>query len=330
MQRKVLDYLCCPNCRHELTLLEKEVVHGEVIHGVLQCDSCEKSFAVVSGVPRMIVDLGDRIDLAESWGFQWAKQAEGRLETDTYYGETEEQEVGNFFNYLGITPDDLYGKTVLDAGCGCGRLTRALAAYGAEVIGIDIASSIEGIYEYCQPRQNIHIIQADIVNLPFKNGVFDYVWSKLAICYAHNPERVFENLAGLVSPSGKMMVAVPDKTDLAFTVKLKNFLRISHRIPLKLLLYLSWCLAPALSLAKRIAGNPVTSLRSNAFFLFNSLHPSFMTSHTSDEVVGWFDNNKFRHITLVDGMEHLIFARGEKISDKQGSMPSCLPGNRGS
>ncbi len=312
MRREILDILCCPHCKHDLTLFEKEVANDEVIEGILKCNNCRKSFEIVKGVPRMIVDLGDRRELAESWGFQWDKQAEGKLETDTYYGETEEQELDNFFYHLGIAPDDLRGKVVLDAGCGCGRLTKALGKYRAEILGIDIASSIECIYEYCRPNQNVHIIQADIVNLPFKNETFDYVWSKLAICYVRNPEQAFENLSDLVRPSGKLFVAVPDKANLSFTVKLKDFLRISHRMPLILLLYLSWCLAPALSLAKRVLKNPRTSLRANAFFLFNSLQPSFMTRHTREEVIGWFDRGKFYQTALVNGTDHLIFVRGTK------------------
>ena len=314
MQRKILGLLCCPNCKHDLELLGKEVTNGQVIEGILQCGNCQRSFPISKGIPRMILDLGDRIDLAESWGYQWTIQAEGKLETSTYYGETEQQELENFFNHLGIASADLLGSVVLDAGCGCGRLTRMLGNYGAEIIGIDIASSIDRIHEYCQSSRNVHIIQADINNLPFKNKAFDYVWSKLAICYVHNPARAFENLANLVKPSGRLMVAVPDKANLSFTVKLKDFIRISHRMPLRLLLYISWCLAPALSLAKMMLKKPMTSLKSNAFFLFNSLHPSFMTRHTREEVIGWFDKNNFIQTTSVSGMEHLIFVRGTKQS----------------
>ena len=312
MRREILDILCCPNCKHDLKIFEREAAEGEVIDGTLQCNNCQKLFEIIRGVPRMIVDLGDRGELAKSWGFQWAKQTEGKLEADTYYGETEEQELDNFFKYLGIAPDDLHGKVVLDAGCGCGRLTKALGKHGAEIFGIDIASSIECIYEYCQPEKNVHIIQADIANLPFKNEVFDYVWSKLAICYVHDPEQAFESLSELTKPLGRLLISVPDKEDLSFTVKLKNCLRISHRLPRPLLLYLSWFLAPALSLAKWVFRNPATSLRSNAFFLFNSLHPSFMTCHTRNEVIGWFDKGRFHQTTLVNGTDHLIFVQGTK------------------
>jgi SAM-dependent methyltransferase len=261
----------------------------------------------------MIVDLADRKDLAESWGFEWAKMAEGRLETDTYYGEIVEEEVASFFNYMGILPEDLRGKVVLDAGCGCGRLTRELGKYAAQVYGIDIASSISCIHEYCEEAQNVRIIQADIIDPPFKDASFDLVFCKLAVCYVHQPEQAFSRLSTLVKPGGRLFVSVPDKASLAFVVKLKDLLRIAHRMPRELLLYISWGLAPLLSLAKRVSGNPATSLRANAFFLFNALHPSFMTRHTLEEVEGWFERGGFHEITPVtNGMPHLVHVRGTR------------------
>ncbi len=117
----------------------------------------------------------------------------------------------------------------------------------------------------------------------------------------------------LVKPAGRLFVSTPDKANLAFVVKLKDLLRITHRIPRELLLYISWGLAPLLSLAKRITRNPVTSLRSNAFFLLNALHPSFMTRHTFEEVVNWFERRDFCDITAVThGMPHLVHVRGTR------------------
>ncbi len=312
MKRRNLDILCCPNCKCSLSLVEKEATDNEVIRGILKCKDCGKSFAIVGGVPRMIVNLDGRKDLAESWGYEWDSMADGRLETDTYYGQTEEEEIASFCRYLGISTDSLRGKVVLDAGCGYGRLTRALNQFGAEVYGIDIASSIERTHEYCSSARNVHILQADIVNLPFQKMTFDYVFCKLTICYVRDHEKTFMGLSDLVKPSGRLFISVPDKSDLASVVRLKDLLRITHCIPRGLLLSLCWAFAPVLSLAKRIVGNPMTSIRTNAFFLFNALHPSFMTRHTKEEVIGWFEKEGFAEVTLTEGMAHLIHVRGTR------------------
>jgi len=260
----------------------------------------------------MIVGLGGRKEIAESWGFQWAARAEGKFEINTLYGITEEEELNNFFDLLGITPDDLRGRVILDAGCGCGRLTKALGKYGADVFGIEICTSIEYIYEYCKSNKNVNIMQADILNLPFKKATFDYVWSKLAICYVHESEQAFKNLSELVKPSGRLFVSVPPKTDVPFVNKLRDFLKITPKIPRQLLFYFSWCLAPLLSLGKRILKKHWTSLRTNAFFLFNAMQPEFFTRHTDEEVIGWFKKERFCDITYVSGHKHVIPVRGTK------------------
>lgn len=316
MKRGILDILCCPHCKHDLKLAEEEVSNNEVIEGTLDCNKCGRSFEIIKGVPRMVVDLGDRAKVAESWGYEWVKREEGKFEIDTLYGETEEQEVNNFFEFLGITPDELKGKFVLDAGCGCGRLTKALGKYGAQVIGVDVASSIELVFEYCRHQEDIHIIQADILELPFQNASFDYVWSKLAICYVRDPEEAFKKLSSVVKPSGRLFVSVPSKTDKSFVKKLKDLLKISHKIPQTLLLYISWCLAPFLYLAKIVVKKQRATLRSNAFYLFNALHSEFFTLHSDEEIKRWFVKEGFQDLAYIPGYspghKHAVPIRGTK------------------
>ena len=105
---------------------------------------------------------------------------------------------------------------------------------------------------------------------------------------------------------------MPDKADLSFVVKIKDLLKITHRIPRKLLLYLCWTFAPVLALGKKITASPASSIRANAFFLFNALHPSFMTRHSKEEVRDWFQKLDFDEIAHVDGMPRLVHVRGTR------------------
>jgi SAM-dependent methyltransferase len=312
MKREVLRILCCPNCGHNLTLNEREVFDGEVVEGALTCGECRRGFEISKKVPRLTLNLGDRQKMAKGWGFEWTKKAEGKLEIDTSYGRTQEQEVQNFLRKLGINYDDLRGKTILDAGCGYGWLTQALGKYGARVYGIDIASSIEITYDRCNAN-NVHVIQADILNPPFKNGSFDYVWSNLAICYLPNPQAAFRNLAKLTKPSGRLFISVPDKADLAFSVRLRDYLRVTHKVPIRVLFGFSWCVALFLYASKTVARRYKTSLRTNAFFAFTVLHPSILTRHTCEEVINWFTSNEFSDVVCMSDA-HILYARGQKAA----------------
>lgn len=309
MKRETLPIMCCPKCQHDLVLTEQNAANDEVIDGSLECTHCHASFAVRNGVPRMIVNLGERRSIAEGWGFEWAKKSEGKLEKDTLYGRTQEQELHRFLRHFGINSQDLLGKAVLDAGCGCGWLIEALGKCGAQVYGIDIASTIEITQDRCACN-NVHVIQADILNPPFKNGSFDYIWSNLSICYLPNPRVAFNNLAQLTKPSGKLFISVPDKANLAFAIRIRDFIRISHRLPIGILFSISWFVAVFLYIFKKLVGRYGT-LRADAFYVFTALHPDIMTRHTREEVMKWFTENNLSDIVCMrDG--HALSARGTR------------------
>ena len=158
----------------------------------------------------------------------------------------------------------------------------------------------------------MEIIQADIVTPPFPDASFDYVSCKLTLCYVPSPEETFRTLSRLVKPGGRLFISMPDKADLAFTVRFKDMLRITHRLPKWLLLYLCWGLAPALWLGRKLTLKPGDSLRTNAFLLFNAFHSRF-SYHTTEEVVAWFKKGGFSQITETPGMPHSVNIRGTKI-----------------
>src|SRR5882724_8778009 len=70
------------------------------------------------------------------------------------------------------------GKVCLDAGCGGGRNSIAMARLGAkEVIGIDVGE--EGLANARQRSQglsNSKFLCASILDIPFEDGTFDMVW----------------------------------------------------------------------------------------------------------------------------------------------------------
>jgi len=311
MKRQILDVLSCPNCKHDLALIETQVVNEEIIEGFLECNNCNMLFEIIKGVARMIIDMDSRREIAESWDFEWTKVAEGMFEVDTLYGITEEEELKRFFRYLSVGPGDLRGKFILDAGCGRGRLIRALAKYGAVVFGVDVSSTLVDVYEDCKRYENANLVQTDILNLPFRREIFDYVWSWGTIFFTGDTKRAFENLSSLVKSSGKLFVSVLPTGPADFGDKLRDFLKISHKIPKSLLFCLSYILAIPLSLFKKLLDLPQASLRTTAFFLFDHLSPLIRTHHTEKEVISWFEKENFYDITCINNKPRIL-VRGTK------------------
>ncbi len=298
MKKFLTKTICCPNCNGELALENEKAEGEEIVEGNLRCLGCDNSYNIADGVPRMALNLEELRQVSDRYGYFWAKRAENKFERNTLYGLSEEEEFNYFLSSFNIQPADLKGKRILDAGCGCGRLTRMLGSYADEVFGIDISSSINDVYDYCKSQENVHIIQSDLLKLPFREGSFDYVWSSASICFANKSEETFKHISSLVKPSGKLYVRVFSATKLSLVEKMGKVFRGSHKLPMPLLFYVSYPLAIPLSLLKFMFKKS-HNLRENAFHVFEELAHSF-NQHTEEEVRGWFLNENYSLIKSLD------------------------------
>lgn len=77
---------------------------------------------------------------------------------------------------LARLPDDLRGARVLDAGCGAGPMSVALAERGAEVVGVDISPALLDVARKRTPEAllpRIRYLAGDMLDAG--HGRFDYV-----------------------------------------------------------------------------------------------------------------------------------------------------------
>ena len=85
---------------------------------------------------------------------------------------------------LSRLPDDLSGARVLDAGCGTGQMTAALAARGAEVVAADISPALIDIAARRLPeahRARVRFVAGDM--LADDLGDFDHVVAMDSLIY---------------------------------------------------------------------------------------------------------------------------------------------------
>lgn len=106
---------------------------------------------------------------------------------------------------------------VLDLGCGSGRLTVALAQAGAGVTGID--TSREQL-EQARRRANeagaeLRLVEADMDEaLPFEDGSFDAVTSRLALMVAADPVATLREVRRTLVPDGRIATVLWASLDL--------------------------------------------------------------------------------------------------------------------
>jgi SAM-dependent methyltransferase len=316
MRERLVGELVCPDCAATLALSAERREGEEILEGTLTCTHCGGRFGIRAGVPRMNRSMEGLEEIRESFTYEWKAHHAGKLELETVFGRTPEEDWRHFTDGVGLA--DLEGLRVLDAGCGSGKLTRQIAGHGPEyVVGTDINESVDEVYALTRERPNLLFVQANIFALPFPEKRFDLVWCNGVIHHTPDPERAFRALARQVRPGGVLYIWVYDKRFNPFRVTKDVFewvglRRLSPRAILRLakvISYPSLALHRLYRLARRLPGlRPRTdwgrrtvkprTLREVQMSWNDALTPRYDSRHTEDEVLGWFRTVGFRDLVV--------------------------------
>lgn len=91
-----------------------------------------------------------------------------------------------------VIEKDILGKDVLDMGCGSGRYSIALAKVGAKsVSGVDWQKRAFEAARLLSEKNNlpVNFREGDVLNLPFENESFDFVFSNGVIHHTHSIQK---------------------------------------------------------------------------------------------------------------------------------------------
>jgi SAM-dependent methyltransferase len=303
MKPALLSYLLCTNCARSLSLRAVEIENEEVMEGELICAGCSGIFPIVRGVPRFVgKDLNaDKKATAEAFAYEW-----------THYSKLTDADRKEFLAWVApLTPPDFKNQIVLDGGCGKGRHIFLCAQFGARtVIGIDLSDAVEAAFRNTRDLPNVHVVQADILNLPFGKP-FSLVYSVGVIHHLPVPSQGFHALASHLSPGGRISTWVYGKEGNRWIELFVDPVRrnITSRLPrwatrclclppavllfaLLKLLYRPARTRPALRrrlpYAEYLCSISDYTFAENFWNVFDQLVAPTAFYHSRDEVVDWF------------------------------------------
>lgn len=300
MKEGLLKLLKCLACGSGNLILDVafRTAEGEVMEGEIRCVECRKKFPVIRGVPRFV----ESDDYVGSFSFEWKIHRTTQIDN---VGNTESR--SDFFLNTGFKPEELSGKMVLDAGVGTGRYADICLDAGAEVYGIDLSFSVDSAFENFGRQQNFHLLQADILNLPFKQESFDIIYSLGVLHHTKDTKEAFRCLVPLLKPGGTIVVWVYEQK--AYSYISNRIRKITTRLPKKLLYALCYFAVP-LGLIYKIPfigkifwlAVPFSThkrWKNRVLNTFDWYSPVYQHKHTYPEVYQWFKEGGFVDIDLL-------------------------------
>ncbi len=331
-----------------------ECCQFEIKEGVLECKH-EHIFPIVDYIPRMLPDafyaqngfldkyehllpmekIEERMKKAEvekfiriqrntkiSFEYEWL-----RYDVDL---EREDREI--FLSDSQFSEEFLKGKVILDAGCGMGRYTRIAGKMGVEIIGVDLSQSVLKAYQVTNNNPFAHIVQGDILNLPFREKQYDVIYSLGVLHHTPDAKRSFLNLTRYLKEGGLISVWVygtagkyrefktnPLREDRQRYIKNKlarrlywitvyvremllDFVRLfTTRMYVPLLYLVCYPLAAIgkIPLLKYLTASVHNNWRVRLQENFDWFSPQYQSHHTKEEVLGWFNEVKLDDISML-------------------------------
>ncbi|MDZ7361396.1 MAG: methyltransferase domain-containing protein [candidate division KSB1 bacterium] len=334
MNKRLSEILRCPGCQSKLDLKIYHEDSAEVIAGLLIC-GCGEKFPVHRGVPRMFLsakhgvapdfvnefagqlqtDAPEFLSRAQHWSakdFSFSAQWENYEYSDETWEIKLADRVRFFYRYLKTPLGALNGALVLDAGCGNGTLSAALAASGPEIVAVDFSTSVERAHRhraaFAKDRaDHVHYVQADLQQPPFSRNTFDIIYSDGVLHHTPDTRTSFNALAPLVKSGGKFFVWLYRK-DLSLYFRLKAVIiliirTVLRRFPRPLRSAFCFAVAALMLVVLRLwrwlgfkSRRKIIPLKLKATNLMDTFTPQFKHEHTPAEVKPWFEAQGFRDV----------------------------------
>jgi uncharacterized protein YbaR (Trm112 family)/2-polyprenyl-3-methyl-5-hydroxy-6-metoxy-1,4-benzoquinol methylase len=331
----------------------------EIIEGFLRCTGCPLVFPIIGGVPRMVRNayeeyqefffrhqeaLGGLAGTAEmlktlgetdpaifnkrsneSFGRQWQEYQYG---DKTWFKDDLALRKGEFLVSMDLPEDGLRGKLLLDAGCGNGKLTASVAAYGAEVVGMDLSRSIERAAENAEKSAGadapfIHFVQGNILEPPIRPGSFDHIHTSGVLHHTPDTWRAFDSFLSLGKPGAHVYVQLYRVREPWVGIPNQMIRAVTTRLPVEVTWKLCWHLVPLHTLAVRVVAalrgekTPITAAnrRERAVSLFDNYSPPFQYRYHPHEVEAKFKAaglEAVKDVTFENEARHMVAFVGRK------------------
>ncbi len=254
-------------------------------------------FPIRDGIARFLPadELARASETVETFGFQWT----------TFDVSDRAEDSAVFLEKTGLSPGDLEGKLVLDAGCGGGRYAKLAGEVGARVVALDLSAAVTHTRQLTATMPNVTVVQGNLMHPPLAAHSFDVVYSLGVLHHTPDTLRAFQAIARLVKPGGHLAVWLYRRNTFVQEVLNSAARAMTTRLPVSALLMVARAGAVAGSLPVVRHLNKVLNFsahprwRTRVCDTFDWYAPPYQFHHTERELLGWFAEAGFEDLRVL-------------------------------
>lgn len=348
MKNNLIQYLVCPICHYDFTLKNVKKNNDEIIEGSLTCSRNHK-FKVKNGIPRFVLDTSKNfVKTSEAFSSKWRTYHKSYHEKEWYEFQRNWflerfgwKTVHDFNNFL------MHRTKILDAGTGLGNSAKFLSGNKeSQVFALDASESIDFAYKQYGHIDNIHFLQADLRELPFRKRFFDYIYSDQVLHHTKNTETSFKYLTKFLQKAGFISIYIYNRKSpiREFTDDfIRNITtRMSEKECIEFSKHMTYLGKSLAEIKKKITVRrdiPILNIKAGTYdvqrfiywhFLkcfwaedgdfdrsvgvnFDWYYPKYAFRHTPAEVRKWYDDSKIKILNFKE-IESGISVTGEKLA----------------
>ena len=321
MNTTLLNILICPKTGSRL-ILENEIYEdGLIKRGNLVSENKQFSYPIVDFIPRFV----ESFNYADNFGWQWNMFSKTQLDSFSGHPITEKR----FWSATNWNRSSMKNQWVLDAGCGSGRFAEIALSSDINLVVIDYSNAVDACYKNLSQHKNLHIIQADIYMLPFKDAFFDRIYSLGVLQHTPDVKKAFFSLVRKLSHGGNFCVDFYEKSFKSsllpkywlrpFTTRMKNknlfkllkctvptMLNISNKLN-KIPIFGKY-LKRIIPVANYYGILPLDEKQHVEWALldtFDNFSPTFDNPQNAKTIQNWFDEAQFTNVEILKS-GHLV------------------------
>jgi arsenite methyltransferase len=202
VDKRLLDLLIDPKTKEQLIF---QADPSRSSDGEL-ADATGNRYPVRDGIPRF-ADAEFEPQTAGSFSYKWHRQS--AYEDDSVVAMIEHDEPPRWgFRTIDEFRDLFRGpKTILDAGCGSAHFA---STYVPSVnttnklwVGMDLTTAIDIARKRFQHLPNVQLVQGNLLEVPFKDNIFDTILCRGVMHHTPDQWRAFRNLSRILKHGGE-------------------------------------------------------------------------------------------------------------------------------